>query len=109
MIRPVILGLVAAIAATTAVQAQTTTSTTTTTTTTTAAAVYSSTTTPIGDLLDNPATKAVLLKWIPDVVNDPRIDQGRTYTLADIVQYVPALTPAMLANIDADLAKVPHS
>ena len=108
MIRPVILGLVVAIVAAAAAQAQTTTSSTTTTTTT-AAAVYSSTTTPLGDLLDNPAAKAVLVKWIPDVVNDPRIDQGRAYTLADIVQYVPQLTPQMLANIDADLAKIPHS
>ena len=61
------------------------TTTATTTTTTTTAAAYSSTKSTLGELLDNPATKAVLLKWIPDVVNNPQIEQGRPYTLVDIV------------------------
>ena len=60
----------------------------------------------IGDLLDNPETKAVLLKHIPNVVNDPMIEQGRGFPLEGIVQFVPELTPEVLAKIDADLAKV---
>lgn len=71
-----------------------------------AAPAYSSAT-KIGVLLDNPATKAVLLQIIPDVVNNPQIDQGRDMQLLEIAQYVPTLTPAVYARIDAELAKVP--
>ncbi len=59
-------------------------------------------------LLDNPATKAVLLAIIPDVVNNPQIDQGRDMPLLAIAQYVPTLTPEVYARIDAALAKVPR-
>jgi hypothetical protein len=70
------------------------------------APAYSSAT-KIGVLLDNPATKAVLLEIIPDVVNNPQIDQGRDMQLLEIAQYVPTLTPEVYAKIDAALAKVP--
>lgn len=106
MIRLVSLGVVVALAAASAAQGQTP-GPAAAPAPAAAAHAYSTSTTPIGDLLDNPATKAVLIKWIPEVVNDPRIDQGRLYTLQDIVTYVPALTPEMLAKIDADLATVP--
>ena len=102
MIRLVSLGVIVALAAASDAQGQTSTPAPAA-----AAHAYSTSTTPIGDLLDNPATKAVLIKWIPEVVNDPRIDQGRLYTLQDIVTYVPALTPEMLAKIDADLVVIP--
>jgi len=102
LIRLVSLGVIVALAAASAAQGQTSTPAPAA-----AAHAYSTSTTPIGDLLDNPATKAVLIKWIPEVVNDPRIDQGRLYTLQDIVTYVPALTPEMLAKIDADLVVIP--
>jgi para-nitrobenzyl esterase len=69
------------------------------------AAAYSVKST-VGELLDNPETKAVLNKYIPEVVSDARIDQGRGFPLEGITQYVPTLTPEMLARIDADLAKV---
>ena len=102
MIRPIALGLIAALTlgAATQVMAQTAPAA--------AETVYSSKTTKIGTLLDNPDTKAVLVKYIPEVVSNPQIDQGRDFTLVDIVQYAPELTPDMLAKIDADLAKVPH-
>jgi hypothetical protein len=61
----------------------------------------------IGDLLDNPAAKAVFAKYLPDVVSNPDIDQGRGMTLPEIVQYVPDLTPDKLAAIDADLKAIP--
>jgi hypothetical protein len=61
----------------------------------------------IGDLLDNPAAKAVFVKYLPDVASNPDIDQGRGMTLPEIVQYVPDLTPDKLAAIDADLKALP--
>ena len=70
------------------------------------APAYSSDT-KIGVLLDNPATKAALLKIIPDVVNDPNIEMGRDVPLREIAQYVPTLTPEVYAKVDAELAKVP--
>lgn len=68
---------------------------------------FSVQTSTIGDLLDNPAAKAVFAKHLPDVVANPQIDQGRAMTLPDIVQYVPDLTPDKLAAIDADLKALP--
>jgi len=102
LIRLVSLGVVIALAAASAAQGQTSAPAS-------AAAphAYSTSTTSIGELLDNPATKAVLTKWIPEMVNNPEIDRGRLYTLEDVVAYAPELTPEMLAKIDADLAMVP--
>ena len=68
---------------------------------------FSVQTSTIGDLLDNPAAKAVFAKYLPDVVSNPQIDEGRAMTLPDIVQYVPDLTPDKLAAIDADLKALP--
>ena len=76
MIRLVSLGVVVALAAASAAQGQTP-GPAAAPAPAAAAHAYSTSTTPIGDLLDNPATKAVLIKWIPEVVNDPRFDQGR--------------------------------
>ena len=70
------------------------------------APAYSVAATTIGELLDNPATKAVLNKYIPEVVSHPQIDQGRPMTLPQIVEYAPQLTPELLAKIDADLKTV---
>ena len=68
---------------------------------------FSVQTSTIGELLDNPAAKAVFAKYLPDVVSNPQIDQGRDLTLPEIVQYVPDLTPEKLAAIDADLKALP--
>ena len=70
-----------------------------------AAPAYSTQTT-IGELLDNPETKAVLNMHIPQVVSHPDVEMGRPYPLNGITEYVPELTPELLAKIDADLAKV---
>jgi hypothetical protein len=61
----------------------------------------------IGELLDNPAARAVFAKHLPDVIVNPQLDQGRPLTLPQIVQYVPTLTPEKLAAIDADLKALP--
>jgi hypothetical protein len=58
-----------------------------------------------GALLDNPATKAVLVKFIPEVVNNPQSQMGRELALKDLAQYEPTLTPDKLQQIDAALAK----
>jgi len=105
LIRSIALGLVAAVTLGAVAQAQTAA---TPAPAATAATPYYSSKTTIGELLDNPATKAVLVKYIPEVVSNPQIDQGRPYPLNGITDYVPELTPDMLAKIDADLAKVPH-
>ncbi|HTK34175.1 MAG TPA: hypothetical protein VL358_02665 [Caulobacteraceae bacterium] len=100
MVRPAALGLIAALAFTTAVSAVSVA------TVAVAQAPAYSVKSTIGVLIDNPETKAVLNKYIPEVVSDPRIDQGRDFALEGIAMYVPILTPELLAKIDADLAKV---
>jgi len=72
------------------------------------APAYSVATTTIGDLLDHPALKAIFVKYLPDIANNPQIDQGRALTLQDIVQYVPdQVTPDKLAAIDMELKALP--
>ena len=68
---------------------------------------YSSKLTPIGDLLKDPAAKAILLKYIPDVVNNPQIGMAAAMTLTTLKAYVPTLTDDVMAKIDADLAALP--
>ncbi len=73
-----------------------------------AAAHYTTADTELGTLLDDPAAKAVLMKYIPTLLASPQIDQGRGMTLKASQQYVPdQLTDKTLADIDADLAKLP--
>jgi para-nitrobenzyl esterase len=62
----------------------------------------------IGDLLDNPATKAVIQKDIPGMADNPQIDMARGMTLRAIQHYSPdTLTDEVLAKVDADFAKIP--
>jgi hypothetical protein len=59
--------------------------------------------TPIGDILDNPAAKAILQRHLPDVVSSDQIDMARGMTLVSIQSYSPdVITDAKLAAIDAD-------
>ena len=72
------------------------------------APAYSTATTDLGTLLDNPATRAVLDKTLPGVSTNPQVDMARGMTLKQIQQFAPdKLTDAMLANVDAELAKIP--
>lgn len=72
-----------------------------------AAATYSADS-ELGVLLDNAATKAVLNKYVPELINNDQIAQARAIPLRALQQYVgDMLTDEKLAQIDADLAKVP--
>jgi para-nitrobenzyl esterase len=69
---------------------------------------YTSLTTSIGQLLDNPQTRAVLEKHVPTFLKSPQLDMARGVTLYALQSYVPdQFNDATLAKIDADLAAVP--
>lgn len=68
---------------------------------------YSSAETDIGTLMDNPETKAVLEKHIPDMVSNAQFEMARPMTLKAIQSYAgDALSDEKLAAIDAELAKI---
>lgn len=69
---------------------------------------YSVEETDLGTLLDNPETKAVLVKLIPDVVSNPQISMARGMTLAALQSYVAEqLTDEVLGKIQAEFSKIP--
>ena len=71
---------------------------------------YSSSDTLIGDLLDSPATRAILDKYLPGFSTAEQIDSARYMTLRSVQQFAPeTITDEILAKIDADLAKLPAS
>jgi len=73
-----------------------------------AAPGYTTGETSIGDLLDNPVTKAVLDKYMPGMSANPQIDMARGMTLKQIQNFAPDMVKdETLAQIDADLAKIP--
>ena len=72
------------------------------------APTYTTVATDLGTLLDNPATKAVLNKYIPTMISNPQIEMARSMTLKQLQSYVSdQLTDEKLARIDADFAKLP--
>lgn len=75
-----------------------------------AAAGYSTSDTDIGTLLDNPQTKAVVDKHLPQFSANPQIAMARSMTLQQIKSFAgDVLTDAALAKIDTDLAKIPKT
>jgi para-nitrobenzyl esterase len=73
-----------------------------------AATHYSTANTPLGDILDNPAAKAILDKHAPSISQGPQVDLARGMTLASLQTYAPdVLGDKVLAAIDADFAKLP--
>jgi hypothetical protein len=73
-----------------------------------AAPAYSTSESSIGTLLDNPATKAVLEKHVPALVGNAQIEMARGMTLKAIQAFAgDTLSDAKLAEIEADLAKIP--
>lgn len=64
-----------------------------------------STSSTYGELLDNPASKAVLLELIPEVVNNPQSAMGRGMPLKDLAQFEPTLTQDKLRQVDEALHK----
>jgi hypothetical protein len=74
-----------------------------------AATPYSVETTKIGALLDTPALLVIFKKYLPEIVANPQVEQGRDLTLPEIVQYEPAIvTPEKLAAMDTDLKALPQ-
>ena len=70
---------------------------------------YSVETTKIDTLLDTPALLVIFKKYLPEIVANPQVDQGRDLTLPEIVQYVPdVVTPERLAAIDTELKALPQ-
>lgn len=71
------------------------------------AAKYSTADTTIGDLLDNPTTKAILEKHMPGFSTNPQVEMARGFTLRAVQPMVPdQIKVEMLDMIDADLAKL---
>jgi hypothetical protein len=71
------------------------------------AAKLSTSTSTIGDLLDNPAAKAVLMKHVPALAGNAQIEMARSMTLKQIQSYAgDSLTDEVLAKIDLDLAAI---
>lgn len=62
----------------------------------------------VGDLLDNPAAKAILIKHVPELANNDQIEQARPMSLRSLQTYAPdTFTDKVLADIDTDLAAIP--
>jgi para-nitrobenzyl esterase len=73
-----------------------------------AAACYSTTTTTIGAIMADPAAKAVVDKHVPGMLANDQIDMARDMTLKALQQFAPDnLGDKVLADIDADFAKIP--
>ena len=62
----------------------------------------------MAELMDNPKSKEVLVKYVPEITSDPRIsdENTRANTLRGLQQYAPTLTDEKLKAIDAELAKI---
>ena len=72
-----------------------------------AKAAWSTATTPLGDLLANAETKAVLEKHMPGISTNPEVEPVKGLSLKAIQPYAPDRLPdTLLAAIDVDLAKV---
>ncbi|WP_380879320.1 hypothetical protein ACFB49_21590 [Sphingomonas sp. DBB INV C78] len=70
-------------------------------------AKFSTSETEFGDILDDPAAKAIVEKHIPGMTTSDQVDMARAMTLKAIQQYAPdEVTDARLAAIDADFAKL---
>jgi alpha-L-rhamnosidase len=75
-----------------------------------AASAFSSGTTPVAVLMADPQARAVIARHAPALLTGPGLASARMMTLADVQPLVSGiLTPAVIAAIDADLAKLPPS
>ena len=81
--------------------------TTTTTTTIPAVPRYTTANTPIGTLLADPASSAILVAHVPSFATGPMVDLVSDTTLKGIQGYAyTILTDELLAQIDAELAEL---
>jgi hypothetical protein len=68
---------------------------------------YSTAHTSLGTLLDDPAAKAVLVKYVPQLAENAQIAMARTLTLKQVQSYAgDMLSDETLGKIDYDLAKL---
>lgn len=75
---------------------------------TTAASTFTVEGSTIGDLLDDPAAKAVLAKHIPAMIANDQIEMARSMTLKQIQGFAgDMLSDEVLAKVDADLKQLP--
>ena len=73
-----------------------------------ASPAFSTSASDLGTLLDNPATRAIVVKYLPNIAANPQIAIARSLTLKQIQSYAPDRLPDdTLAKIDADLAQLP--
>jgi para-nitrobenzyl esterase len=73
-----------------------------------AAAHYSTDNTTIGEIMADPAAKAVVDKHVPGMLANDQIEMAKDMTLKQIQQYSPDnLSDKTLADIDAEFAKLP--
>jgi len=69
---------------------------------------YSTESSSIGELIENPETKAIFDKYLPGVSSNDQFEMAKSMTLRQVQSYAPdQFTDETLAKIDADLAKVP--
>lgn len=61
----------------------------------------------IGSLLDDPAARKIVDRYVPGFSARPQIGLARSMTLKQLQFYSPDITDARLASIDQDLAKLP--
>jgi para-nitrobenzyl esterase len=74
----------------------------------TKAIIWSIETTKIGQLLDNPAAKAIFVRHLPYVANSSQIWIARGMTLRQIQKHSKGyITDEKLAAMDADLKSLP--
>jgi hypothetical protein len=73
-----------------------------------AAPAYSTENSTIGELIDNPETKAIFDKHLPGVSSNDQFEMAKAMTLRQVQSYAPdQFSDETLAKMDADLAKVP--
>jgi hypothetical protein len=71
------------------------------------AAKFKTEETTIGDILDNPAAKAVVAKHLPEMMANDQVQMARGMSLKAVQQYsADTVTDKVLADIDADFAKL---
>jgi len=69
---------------------------------------YSTSESSIGELIDNPETKAIFDKHLPGVSSNEQFEMAKAMTLRQVQAYAPdQFTDETLAKMDAELAKVP--
>jgi Protein of unknown function (DUF1593) len=72
-----------------------------------APSVLSTANSSLGELLDNPAARAVLARHIPELVRGGEVEQARSMTLRVLQFYMPGLNETKLDAIDTDLQAIP--